>query len=175
MPAMEMQSRQQGAALVVIMTFLLVTALIAVSGIETAMLESGMVAKTGRMEQALANAEYGLRLGEAEVLAITQDHAVLDMQAKDAVYPLEGAAAIDPWQTDWSAIPHKGASTDPAVEYVIQYGGPFETEAETTSAVMSSPASIGKAMAYRFIVTARAEIAGSVRLVQSVYVTADAP
>lgn len=174
MESYSIPSRQRGAALVVILTFLLITSLLAISGIETAMQESVMVAKMARIESALSNAEYGLQLGESHIRSMTQDDARLDIEARDAVYPLTGPGSIDPALTDWSLIPEKGRSETPAVEYVIQYGGPFETVGETTSVVMPS-INPGKATAHLFIITARAEMAGTIRMVQSVYVSAKAP
>ena len=165
----------KGAALVIILVLLLVVSLIAVGSYESAMLESRMVASSARIHETLENAEQGLLAGELAVRRITSDEAALDLDNEDAVYPLEGRGAIDPLDTDWSRIPFKASGQEPGIHYVIQYAGMIEVPAVGASGVIGQGKRGKRAPAHLFIITARAEIAGTVRLLQSIYVTAQAP
>jgi Tfp pilus assembly protein PilX len=166
---------EQGATLVVVMTFLLVISLLAVSGLETSHLESKMVANSARMEETLANAEYGLKLGEQAVREIVSDKKRLEIEDTDFFYPLEGEGAIWPSDPDWSGIPVKGTDRKHNIEYVVQYAGAAETAVEGNSSVIGPDRMINKGEAHLFIITARAWKPGTVRLVQSVYATSTPP
>lgn len=164
-----------GATLVIVMVFLLLLSLIAIGGYETAMLESGMVANSARLHRVQENAEHGLMLGELAIRRMTADEVPLDLDSEDVVYPLGGPGSIDPLGPDWTAIPVRAEVPGLGVEYVIQYAGAIEVPAAGASAVIGRESSGQKAEAHLFIVTARARQSGTVRILQSVFVTAAIP
>ncbi|MEJ2321473.1 MAG: hypothetical protein P8Z31_03750, partial [Gammaproteobacteria bacterium] len=95
--------------------------------------------------------------------------------SRDLVYPLEGPGSIDPLGPDWTAIPVRAEVPDLGVEYVIQYAGAIEVRAAGASVVTGRENSGETARAHLFVVTARAELSGTVRLLQSVFLAASPP
>ncbi|MEJ2307891.1 MAG: hypothetical protein P8Z78_01085 [Gammaproteobacteria bacterium] len=168
-------SSADGATLVIMMVFLLILSLIAIGGHETAMLETAMVANSARTHRVQENAEHGLMLGELAIRRITADGVPLDLASRDLVYPLEGPGSIDPLGPDWTAIPVRAEVPDLGVEYVIQYAGAIEVRAAGASVVTGRENSGETARAHLFVVTARAELSGTVRLLQSVFLAASPP
>ena len=175
MDRLESQGDEKGVALVIVMTFLLILSLLAVSGLESALLESGMVASHARTVEILSYAEYGLRVGEEAVIAAVTDGKPLDMGAVDLFYPVVGGEMIDPANPDWSRIPQKGSDVHRGVEYVIQYAGEINMPVTEGSARIGMDTGLDSGKAHYFIVTAKAGQGRTVRIVQSVFVTSSAP
>ena len=65
--------RQQGSVLAVVLVFLVFVAIFSVMAMQSATLESRMVATATFQEEALANAELGLKLGEQAIIAEIDD------------------------------------------------------------------------------------------------------
>ena len=168
----------RGSVLVLALVFLLVVGVLAMTGMENAVLELRMVAGSSIQEAVLSNAEQGLKLAERAIIAEVADGQLLDIRDRDLFYPVEGAGAIDPVSGDWSTIPVTGRDSARGIEYVIQYAGQVSipaAEGTGSSLLMGSQESTDAGMAHLFLITSRAELNGTMRLVQSVYVSATAP
>lgn len=175
---MQQTGKESGAVLVFALVFMLATGVLALAGIENAVLESRMAAGSSIQEQVLNRAEQGLKLAEQAIVAEIMNGQALDIDDADIFYPVTGAESIDPLARDWSGIPYKGNDSTRSIAYVIEYGGPVSiSSSETTgsSVVMGPDESADAGLAYLFVITSRAELNGSVRLVQSVYASASAP
>lgn len=175
---MQQRRKESGAVLVFALVFMLTTGMLALTGMENAVLESRMVAGSAIQEKVLNRAEQGLKLAEQAILAEVMNGNALDINDGDIFYPVTGPESIDPLSRDWSGIPYKGSHGVYDIEYVIEYGGPVSIpsgDSTGSSMVMGAGDSADAGMAYLFVITSRAELSGSVRLVQSVYASASAP
>ena len=86
--------RQQGSVLAVVLVFLVFVAIFSVMAMQSATLESRMVATATFQEEALANAELGLKLGEQAIIAEIDDGDALNINDSDIFYPVEGSGTI---------------------------------------------------------------------------------
>ena len=146
---MKERSMESGSVLVFALVFLLVVSLMALTGLENALLESRMVTAVSIRERVLSHAELGLKLAETAIVT-----------------------------EEWSAIPFRGKDDSRGIEYVIEYAGPVSVASGETageSRVMGSQEPGDAGMAHLFVISSRAELNGVVRLVQSVYASAKAP
>ena len=169
--------RQQGSVLAVVLVFLVFVAIFSVMAMQSATLESRMVATATFQEEALANAELGLKLGEQAIIAEIDDGDALNINDSDIFYPVEGSGTINPIARDWSAIPQTGRDTARGIEYVIQYAG-TGTKAGSgagASVAIKPPGISPSGTAHLFIITSKAEVSGAMRMVQSVYISDTAP
>ena len=175
---MRERSMESGSVLVFALVFLLVVSLMALTGLENALLESRMVTAISIREKVLSHAELGLKLAESAIVTEINNGQSLEIRDEDHFYPLTGTGAIDPSSEDWSAIPFRGKDDSRGIEYVIEYAGPVSVASGETageSRVMGSQEPGDAGMAHLFVISSRAELNGVVRLVQSVYASAKAP
>jgi len=163
---------QQGVSLVVALIMLLVLALIGVSSMNTAVVELKMAGSMQQQGLALNRADEALRVGEDDVEKIVANPGIFDFAAGgDGYYVVDDD--IDVFDIQWAnltSIP--GASPDDT--YVIEYIGEKDIPEESESEGGDEAAAGSKVYTYR--ITARSATGKSaVRLVQSVYVTQNAP
>jgi hypothetical protein len=175
---MQQRGKESGAVLVFALVFMLATGLLALTGMENAVLESRMATGSSIQEKVLSMAEQGLKLAEQAIVAEIRNGQALDIDDEDIFYPVTGAGSINPLARDWSVLPYKGNAGSRGIQYVIEYAGPVSipaTDSAGSSVVMEADASGDAGLAYLFVITSRAELNGSVRLVRSVYASASAP
>jgi len=175
---MQHKGKESGAVLVFALVFMLATGMLALTGMENALLESRMVAGSSIQEKVLNRAEQGLKLAEQAIVSEIMNGQPLEIDDGDIFYPVTGPESIDPLSRDWSDIPYKGKDAIRSIEYVIEYGGPVSMpsgDSRGSSIVTGAGESADAGKAYLFVITSRAELNGSVRLVQSVYASASAP
>jgi Tfp pilus assembly protein PilX len=159
---------QGGATLFIVLVFLLLITILVVVGRENAILETRTVANAAFQEQALADAEYGVLMAEKALQDEIEDGNPLTLATADDEY--YNYDEVDPTGTDWGNIVAQSVSTDNGtIQYVIQYGGTVAGSASGGS-VKITPTGIAKTgNSYAYIITVRAEAAGAVRLVQTIY------
>lgn len=175
---MQPTGKESGAVMVFALVFMLATGVLALTGMENAVLESRMATGSSIQEKALNRAEQGLKQAELAIEAEIMNGQVLDIEDGDIFYPLTGPDSIETFSRDWSDIPYKGNDGIPGIDYVIEYGGPVSLssgESRGNSIVMRTDDSADAGLAYLFVITSRAELNGSIRVVQSVYASASAP
>lgn len=175
---LHLTGKESGAVLVFALVFMLAAGVLALAGMENAVLESRMATGSSIQEKALNMAEQGLKLAEQAIVSEIMNGQALDIDDGDIFYPLTGPDSIDPLSRDWSGIPYKGNDSTRGIAYVIEYGGPVSmppADSQGGSIVMGRGESADAGLAYLFVITSRAELSGSVRLVQSVYASASAP
>jgi type IV pilus assembly protein PilX len=165
---------QQGVSLIVALVMLLVLTLIGVSSMNTAIVELKMAGSMQQQGIALNRADELLRVGEDDVIAITTDPAAFDFSAADDAYYVN-ADAIDVFNLDWAGqglTSKQGAKAGDT--YVTEYLGVKEIPGET--AKVGTDGRIFGGAVHTFRITTRSATGkGALRLVQSMYVTAEPP
>ncbi len=174
---------QRGAVLAVALIFLVILTIIGVTTMNTSVLDTMMASNTQFQTRALGDAEVVLVEGEDDVVDITSDATPLDFNNPgDHYYDATATSTetIDPSDWDWSGYDTETAADGESL-YVIQYGG-LEPIPGNTGGYGGSVAYGGAgggtagSFVYVFQVTTRAENSrGAQRIVQSVYVTNEAP
>ncbi len=166
--------RQKGVSILVALSMLLVLTLIGVSSMKTAIVELQMAGSMQQQGVALNRAEELLRVSEQDIDAIIADPAAYDFAvAGDGYYV--NADAIDVHQIDWAAqglTATPGANTDDF--YVTEYLGAKPIPGESVK-VAADGGIIGGAVHTFRLTTRSATGKSAVRLVQSIYVSDDAP
>jgi len=165
---------QRGVSLLVALIMLIVLTLIGVSSMNTAVVELKMAGSMQQQGLALNRADEALRVGEDDVEKIVANPGIFDWAAAgDGYYVIDDN--IDVYDINWGAQGLKsipGASPDDT--YVIEYIGEKDIPEESQSEGGDTAAAGSKVYTYR--ITARSATGkGAVRLVQSVYVTQNAP
>jgi len=124
---------------------------------------------------ALNNADESLRVGELDIDAIIADASAFNFAAAgDSYYVVDDA--IDVHDTDWDGqgLTAQQSDDDPNDVYVTEYLGAKVLPGESIK-VSADGRIIGGAV-HTFRITTRSEAAkNAVRLVQSIYVSVDAP
>lgn len=167
-------ARQQGVSLVVALIMLLVLTLVGISSMNTAIVELKMAGSAQQQGLALNRADEMLSIGEQTVEDIIADPGVFDFAADgDGYYVVDDD--IDVFDVNW---PEAGltsiAGVDPNDSYVIEYIGEKDVPENSDSIGGAENAAGGKV--YTFRITSRSLTGKSaVRLVQSIYVSADEP
>jgi type IV pilus assembly protein PilX len=165
---------QQGVSLVVALIMLLVLTLIGVSSMNTAVVELKMAGSMQQQGLALNRADEALSVGENDVEAIVANPGIFDFgSGGDGYYLID--EDIDVFKIDW---PGQGLTSivgaNPEDSYVIEYIGKKDIPEESQSEGGDEAAAGG--FVYTFRITSRSATGkNAVRLVQSIYVTEDAP
>ena len=158
--------RQRGVVLALGMFFLLIVTIIGLVAMRTATLENMMAANNQFGVAALSDAEIVLDAAEAAIEIEVSDGTTLDLSdSSDAYYEID---QIDPRSRIWTFV-YGSASTG---QYVIEYAGQREIPGETAAFGEGAAGSF----VFVFLTDVRSQSAkGTLRTLQSVYVTADAP
>lgn len=165
---------QQGVSLIVAMIMLIVLTLIGVSSMNTAVVELKMAGSMQQQGLALNRADEALRVGEDEVEDIVANPGIFDFAAGgDGYYVIDDD--IDVFDIDWAG---QGLTSLPGANaedsYVIEYIG----EKSVLEGSISDGGDVAAAgsMVYTYRITSRSATGkNAVRLVQSIYVTENAP
>jgi type IV pilus assembly protein PilX len=175
---------QQGVSLIVALIMLIVLTLIGVSSMNTAIVELKMAGSSQQQGLALNRADELLRIGEDDVQTIADTPGTFDFATPgDGYYVV--ADDIDVFNLDWegsgltSISGGKFATSGVFMggdrgDYVVEYIGEKDVIGESGSEGGDQGVAGSKVYTYR--ITARSEGAkGALRLVQSIYVTANPP
>lgn len=171
----------RGAVLVVSLVILLLLTLIGFAATNTSVLEVLMSFNTVRQTQSLATAENVLRVGETDVLDVTNLFAANPVALTPAYYYNHELNGTDPLETDlrdWSgfqsaAVPDPDDADAVMGRYLIEYLGSRQVLPTAENGCSADETKPGCTV-YVHIVTARSETSesrGAVRIVQSVFVT----
>ena len=164
--SLPMLQRQRGVVLVLGMFFLLVVTIIGLVAMRTATLENMMAANNQFGVAALSDAEILLNAAEADIDAFVSDGTTLDFMVTNDPYHEYGQ--IDPRVRDWTF----GYATVSAGQYAVEYAGEREIPGETAAFNEGAAGSF----VFVFLTDVRSEGAkGTLRTLQSVYVTSEAP
>lgn len=168
-------SKQKGISILVTMVMLLVMTLLGVSSMKTAIVELQMAGSMQQEGLALNRAEEALRVAETDVDAIIADLTAFDFAAVGDSYYVNGDA-VNVHQIDWVAqgITSKQAGANAGDVYVTEYLGAKAIPGESVK-VATDGRIIGGAVHTFRLTTRSATGKSAVRLVQSIYVSEDAP
>ncbi len=165
---------QEGISILVALVMLIVLTLIGVSSMNSSIVELKMAGSMQQQGVAMNRAEELLRVGEDAIAAIITNPAAFDFAtAGDAFYNNDDA--INVYQIDW---PAQGLVTTPGTHtndaYVTEYLGAKPIPGETIK--IANDGTIIGGVVHTFRITTRS-VAGknALRLVQSIYVSANAP
>jgi type IV pilus assembly protein PilX len=172
-------ARQTGAALIISLVILLAMTLIGVSSMDSAVLELKMAATMQQQIVALNRAEATLIDAEETIDAIVADPSPYNFETPDdGFYP--AVNALDLEHANWDGVAteagpeHTDNGLDDDDQYVIEYLGRMPIPGESVR--MDPNGVIAGGMVYTFRNTTRSSSGRDVvRIVQSIYVTLDAP
>ena len=172
-------SRQSGAVLMVSLIILLAMTLIAVSSMESAVMELKMAGTMQQQVVEMNRAEATLKLAEARIETIVGDGSTWDFETEsDGFFPSDNTLDLE--QVDWAAVTtevgpvNTADAVDDDDQYVIEYLGAKPIPGETVK--MDPNGGIVGGAVHTFRNTTRsASGRGVVRIVQSIYVTLQAP
>jgi len=165
---------QQGVSLIVAMIMLIVLTLIGVSSMNTAVVELKMAGSMQQQGIALNRADEMLRVGEDNVQTIADTAGSFDFGTKgDGYYVVSDD--IDVFDIDWAA---QGLTAIPGANandtYVVEYIGEKKVTGESGSE--GGGLGVAGSKVYTYRITSRSATGkNAVRLVQSIYVTANPP
>ena len=171
--------RQSGAVLMISLIILLAMTLIGVSSMNSAVLELKMAGTLQQQVVAMNRAEATLMAAEAAIVAMTSDSATKNFETdSDGFYPADNTLELE--QANWDAIDSEDGpitsdnSVDDDDAYVIEYLGVKPIPGETVK--MDPNGGITGGAVHTFRNTTRS-VSGRdvVRIVQSIYVTLQAP
>jgi type IV pilus assembly protein PilX len=171
--------RQKGAALIISLVILLAMTLIGVSSMDSAVLELKMAGTMQQQIVAMNRAEATLMAAEARIDLMTSDGATQNFEATDdGFYPSTNTLNLE--QVNWSSISSEEGpvtsanSVDDDDAYVIEYLGVKPIPGETVK--MDPNGGITGGAVHTFRNTTRSASGRDVvRIVQSIYVTLEAP
>ena len=129
----QMHHRQQGAALITALIFLIVLTLVAVTSVQNVTLQEQMTSAVRQGSIALEVAEVGLRDAEAFLMGLPNSGAFLN--SGDWTYDRNQAPR--PWAMNWNGngVREAGAVIIDGVEYpvryLIEYIGPMAEQMDT--------------------------------------------
>ncbi len=169
------QNRQKGVSILVALVMLLVLTLIGVSSMNSSIVELKMATSMQQQGIALNRAEEMLRVGETNIDTIITNPAAYDFAAAGDAYYIT-ADAIDVYQIDWPTQGLVSIKPDANVDdtYVIEYLGTKPIPGESVK-IAPDGRIIGGAV-HTFRITTRSVAGkGAIRLVQSMYVSEQAP
>jgi len=169
------QHRQKGVSILVALVMLLVLTLIGVSSMNSSIVELKMATSMQQQGIALNRAEEMLRVGETNIDTIITNPAAYDFAAAGDGYYVSAdditVRAID-WPTQGLVSIKPDATVDDT--YVVEYLGAKPIPGESVK-IATDGRIIGGAV-HTFRITTRSVAGkGAVRLVQSIYVSEDAP
>jgi type IV pilus assembly protein PilX len=171
--------RQAGAALIISLVILLAMTLIGVSSMDSAVLELKMAATMQQQIVALNRAEATLITAENTILAINANPTTHNFEAAgDGFYPAVNTLDIEHANWDGVATQAGPENSDNGVDdddqYVIEYLGVKPIPGETVK--MDPNGGIVGGAVHTFRNTTRSSSGRDVvRIVQSIYVTLEAP
>jgi len=166
---------QKGISILVALVMLLVLTLIGVSSMNSSIVELKMSTSMQQQGVALNRAEELLRVGESNIDGIITNPAAFDFAAAGDGYYVT-ADNIDVRDIDWPTQGLVSIKPDANVDdtYVIEYQGAKPIPGESVK-IATDGRIIGGAV-HTFRLTTRSVAGkGAVRLVQSIYVSEDAP
>ncbi len=165
---------QEGISILVALVMLIVLTLLGVSSMNSAIIELKMAGSMQQQGIAMNRAEELLRVGEDAIDAIITNPTAFDFATGGDAYYTD-VDAINVYQIDW---PAQGLVTTPGTHtndaYVTEYLGSKPIPGETIK--LANDGTIIGGVVYTFRITTRS-VAGknALRLVQSIYVSANAP
>ncbi len=166
---------QHGVSLVVALVMLLILSMIGISSMNVTVLELKTANSMQQGGIALNSADESLRVGELDIDAIVADPSAYDFAAAgDSYYVVSDD--INVHDTDWDeqGLAAQQSANDPNDVYVTEYLGPKVLPGESIKVSADGRITGGAVHTYR--ITTRSEAAkNAVRLVQSIYVSVDAP
>lgn len=170
---------QEGVAMAVCLILLLVMTVIGIASMSGASLEIKMAGLMQQEEIALRRAERTLVAAEDAIETIAATTGRFEFGASGDGYYLP-EDELDARVADWSHFSHLAGpvSTDDDRDnddaYVVEYLGPMVIPGETIKEETDAP--VAGALAYVYRTTIRsASTEKSVRIIESLYTTADAP
>ena len=165
---------QRGVSLIVALVMLIVLTLIGVSSMNTAIVELKMAGSAQQQSIALNRANEALRVGEDDVEAIVNAASAFDFAASgDGYYvPADG---INVYNIDWDGQGlNTNAGSNSTDVYVTEYLGAKAIPGESIK--VGTDGRIAGGAVHTFRITGRSATGKSaLRLVQSLYVTTEAP
>lgn len=171
--------RQTGAALIISLVILLAMTLIGVSSMDSAVLELKMAGTMQQQIVAMNRAEATLIDAESKIIEITTNGTTQNFEtADDGFYP--SVNALDLEHANWDGVATEAGpedsdnSVDDDDQYVIEYLGVKPIPGETVKMDPNGGISGGAVHTFRNT-TRSASGRDVVRIVQSVYVTLEAP
>lgn len=169
------QSRQQGVSIIVALVMLLVLTLLGVSSMNSSIVELKMATSMQQQGVALNRAEELLRVGETNIQAILDNPAAFDFAAAGDGYYIT-ADGINVHDVDWSTLALTAIQPDLGVNdiYVVEYLGAKPIPGESVK-IATDGRIVGGAVHTFRLTTRSAAGKGAVRLVQSIFVSTDAP
>ncbi len=166
-------NKQRGVSLLVAIVILVILTLIGVSSMDTAVMELRMAGSLQQQGLARNRADEVLYVGEQNIKTITETAGMFDFTADDGYY--EEDDSINVYALDWDDSGLKSIDGPVANSaYVVEYMGPQDVVGESISEGGEVVVTGGQVYSFRFTSRSMAS-KNAVRLVQSVYVTADAP
>jgi len=169
------RNSQRGVSILVALVMLLVLTLIGVSSMNSSIVELKMASSMQQQGIALNRAEELLRVGETNIDTIITNPAAFDFAAAGDGYYIT-ADAIDVYQIDWPTQGLVSIKPDANVDdtYVLEYLGAKPIPGESVK-IATDGRIVGGAV-HTFLITTRSVAGkGAVRLVQSIYVSENAP
>jgi Tfp pilus assembly protein PilX len=159
--------------LLVSLVLLLILTLFGIGSMGTTLLQLQMTGNFQQSIQAFNEAERDVLLAEIEIEEMVEATGRFDFNAEKDAYYDSSTSLVDVLK--WDALTARaGHARNQRSEYVIEYLGKKRLPGE--SRIKSPDGGIPGDSAYAYIVTARSESGrGSVRTLQSVYTTFDAP
>ncbi|RLA09513.1 MAG: hypothetical protein DRQ59_13085 [Gammaproteobacteria bacterium] len=169
------QNSQRGVSILVALVMLLVLTLIGVSSMNSSIVELKMASSMQQQGIALNRAEELLRVGETNIDTIITNPAAYDFAAAGDGYYV-AADNINVRNVDWPTQGLVSIKPDANVDdtYVVEYLGAKPIPGESVK-IATDGRIVGGAV-HTFLLTTRSVAGkGAVRLVQSIYVSEDAP
>ena len=169
------QYRQQGVSILVALIMLLVLTLLGVSSMNSSVVELKMATSMQQQGIALNRAEELLSVSEANIDAILLNPAAFDFAASGDGYYIT-ADGIDIHESNWSTLALTAIQPDLGVNdiYVVEYLGAKPIPGESVK-IATDGRIVGGAVHTFRLTTRSAAGKGAVRLVQSIFVSTDAP
>ncbi|MCP4078063.1 MAG: hypothetical protein GY744_17990 [Gammaproteobacteria bacterium] len=166
---------QKGVSLVVAMVMLLILSMIGISSMNVTVLELKTANSMQQGGIAMNSANESLRVGELDIDAIIADPSAYNFgSAGDSYYVVSDGINVHDTNWDEQGLTSKQSGDNPNDVYVTEYLGPKVLPGESIK-VSADGRVIGGAV-HTFRITTRSEAAkNAVRLVQSIYVSVDAP
>ncbi len=160
--------REQGMVLVITLILLFVMTLLAVSGMNTAMVEQILTTNYQSVSDAFSDAEVALVYGEKEIATNYSGTPLFDWSA-DTTDGLYNSGELVDVTTIWGSTGGYQVSPD-GYQYAIEYLGPYTTEG--TSITMGAGNASNRRYLFRVSGYGTGSRSGN-RILQTVYATTD--
>lgn len=173
---------QRGAALIVSLVILAVMTLLGVTAMSQSRLETLMAGNLQIQTSSLANAENALTQSENEISNITTDSSTFNFDdTNDGIYLYDRANPENNINPVMQIQSNAGFSTAtdsaniPPERYIVEYLGPRIIPGESIIIGRQTPGAGSQVHLFRNTALSFNNDNGARRLVQSIFVTADAP